>query len=118
LPAAKRLPPPSFVRVTDFSNYLACPLRFYFSRVLGEEAFDPRTRELDAMAFGSLLHGAIENFSRKSPGEKKAARIAAAVIAELEELVARRFGRLPAPPIRIQIESAKVRLRAFAEIQA
>jgi len=103
---------------TDFKEYLSCPFRFYFKRVLHLEEFDPRAREMDALRFGSLVHKAIELFSKTSPGEGDRKKIEAHVIAHLESEAGRMFGPDPAPAVRVQIEAAKVRLRAFAGVQA
>lgn len=103
---------------TDFKEYLACPFRFYFKRVLHLEDFDPRAREMDAMRFGSLIHKAIELLCRHSPGESDRKKIESQVIGHLESEAARMFGPSPSPAVRVQLEAAKVRLRAFAGVQA
>ncbi|MEI6071819.1 MAG: PD-(D/E)XK nuclease family protein [Verrucomicrobiae bacterium] len=103
---------------TDFKEYLSCPFRFYFKRVLTLEEFDPRAREMDALRFGSLVHKAIEIFSKNSPGEGDRKKIESHVIAHLEAEAGMMFGPDPAPAVRVQLEAAKVRLRAFAGVQA
>jgi ATP-dependent helicase/nuclease subunit B len=103
---------------TGFKEYLACPFRFYFKRVLHLEEFDLRAREIDAVRFGSLVHKAIELFSKTTPGEGDRTKIEARVIAHLESEAGRLFGPDPAPAVRVQLEAAKVRLRAFAGVQA
>ncbi len=103
---------------TGFKEYLACPFRFYFKRVLHLEEFDPRAREMDALRFGSLVHKAIELFSRSSPGEGDRKMIESHVIAHLESEAGIMFGPDPSPAVRVQLEAAKVRLRAFAGVQA
>ncbi len=103
---------------TDVSAYLACPLRFYFSKVLRAEEFDARAREMDALQFGSLLHKALEVFGNESRDESKVERIAAAVMGPLAAEAARMFGPSPSPAVRVQLEAIKLRLRAFARVQA
>lgn len=118
-----KLPPelqssPTAVRATDFSKYLRCPLRFYFSQVLRWDKFDSELREMDARSFGSLLHNVLEEYGRTSKDESDPVRIRRILEELLEESVRRQFGPSPSPAVRVQLESIKVRLRAFAELQA
>ncbi len=103
---------------TDFSEYLACPLRFYLKKVLWLDTFTADAREMDAKRFGTLVHEAVEKFGRTTPHEADAARIERFVLEHLEASVLRLFGPLPSPAVRIQIEAARVRLRGFARVQA
>jgi len=73
LPSAWRLalpypaPAPDTLRVTDFKDYLTCPFTFYLRNVLKMKPQDDRLQELDALAFGSLCHQALDAFAN-SPG--------------------------------------------------
>lgn len=118
LPGDWRKAPPGKISPTDFSQYLACPFRFYFSRVLHAEEFDPRVREMDALKFGSLVHQALEEFGRATPDESDAGRIEAAVIGHLLAEARALFGPSPSPTVRVQLEAVKARLREFARVQA
>ncbi len=118
LPEVDRKPPPVKISPTDFSQYLACPFRFYFSRVLHAEEFDPRVREMDALKFGSLVHQALEEFGRATPHEPDVERIEEAVIAQLAATARSLFGPTPSPTVRVQLEAVKARLREFARVQA
>jgi len=72
LPTAWRLnlplppPAPDTLRVTAFKDYLTCPFTFYLRNVLKMKPQDDRMKELDALAFGSLFHQALDAFA-KSP---------------------------------------------------
>jgi len=103
---------------TDFKEYLACPFRYYLKRVLHLEAFDPRAREMDALQFGTLVHKALEDFALESPDACEEEAIARAVLRHLDRQAARQFGPSPAPAVRVQLAAARVRLRAFARLQA
>jgi len=103
---------------TGFKEYLSCPFRFYFKRVLNLEGFDPQAREMDALRFGSLVHKAIEMFSKDTPDEGDRKTIESRVIAHLESEAEMMFGPAPSAAVRVQLEAAKVRLRAFAGVQA
>lgn len=106
------------IRPTDFAKYLECPFRFYLQRVLHLEETNPDSRELDALQFGDLVHGALEEFGRNHSGETSARRIEGTVIEVLESLAQSRFGKNPSPAVRVQLEAAKLRLKAFARVQA
>ena len=103
---------------TDFREYLACPFRFYLKKVLRLESFDPNAREMDALSFGSIVHSALEMFGKQNPFESEAAKIERQILSNLDSVVREQFGAKPSPAVRIQVEAAIVRLRAFAEVQA
>jgi ATP-dependent helicase/nuclease subunit B len=50
------------MRVTDFSAYLACPLRFYLSRRLGWKPGEEPASGLDARRFGTWMHEVLGTF--------------------------------------------------------
>lgn len=117
LPAESRKPVGK-MSPTDFSEYLACPFRFYLKKVLWLDTFTSDAREMDAKLFGTLVHEAVEMFGRTTPDEADAVRIERLVLDHLEESARRLFGPSPSPAVRVQIEAAKVRLRGFARVQA
>jgi ATP-dependent helicase/nuclease subunit B len=103
---------------TDFGQYLACPFRFYLSRVLWLDAFHSDAREMDAKLFGTLVHEALEKYGTETPLEADAAKIERLVLGYLESSVKRLFGSSPSPAVRVQIAAAQIRLRSFARVQA
>ncbi|MFM8981894.1 MAG: PD-(D/E)XK nuclease family protein, partial [Spartobacteria bacterium] len=103
---------------TDFSEYLACPFRFYLKKVLWLDKFTSDAREMDAKRFGILVHEALEKFGQETPNECDPAKIESLVLGHLENSVLKLFGPSPSPAVRIQIEAAKLRLRGFARVQA
>lgn len=103
---------------TDFSDYLACPFRFYLKRVLNLDVFIPDAREMDSKNFGTLVHEALEKFGNANRDESDPATIERLVLGHLDASVHHHFGPSPSPAVRIQIEAAKVRLRGFARVQA
>lgn len=109
---------------TQFKDYLACPFRFCLKHVLKLDAFTPSAREMDAAAFGIIMHSALENFGKQAIGmgekmlEMKEDIIKKYVLDAFTEIVHARFGGQPAPAVRIQIENARTRLIAFARVQA
>lgn len=103
---------------TDFSEYLACPFRYYLKKARWLDAFTPDAREMDAKRFGILVHEALERFGQQTPNESDPERIEDLVFGHLEAIVHTLFGPAPSPAVRIQIEAARMRLRGFARVQA
>ena len=113
--------PRQYVSVTEFKDYLACPYRYYLRRVLRLQAVDDASRELDGGAFGTLLHKALGAFGRDSSGPRDSDREQ-----EIFEFLADQLGTLAGqtygtdqrrPAIRLQLEQARQRMRAFAACQ-
>jgi ATP-dependent helicase/nuclease subunit B len=107
------------IRVTGFKHYLECPLRFYLSQVLKLRPFDPEAREINPADFGTLVHRVLENYHLAGlSGTMEEEMIAGFFSEELDRLVAAAYGRHPAPVVRVQVESMRVRLRSLAALQA
>lgn len=119
LPARSSASVVASMRVTDFRLYLESPLRFYLARVLKVEEVAPDVRELDALAFGTLVHDAVKGFSSGPERDSdRADRIARALEDEARRLAGERFGSSRSPAVRVQIEFAVQRLRELADWQA
>ena len=103
---------------TDFSEYLACPFRFYLKKVLWLDTFTSDAREMDSKRFGILLHDALEKFGKETPDESDPDIIENLVLNHLQASTERLFGSSPSPAVIVQIESAKMRLKGFARVQA
>ncbi len=111
---------PDRLAVTALRAWLDCPFRFYLARVLKMEAVDVAKVEMDAMDFGILCHDALEAMA-KEPALcdcMDAATLRGFLLESLDRAVARRFGGEPALPLLVQLESARQRLAAAAEVQA
>jgi ATP-dependent helicase/nuclease subunit B len=101
-------------------DYLKCPFRFYLHRVLKTEAVDDRAREPDARGFGTLCHAAVEAMARDDGGIwacGDAERLAAWLAERVEETALALHGTRPWVGVELSAETAKRRLRAFAEQQ-
>lgn len=119
-PQSMREPGPLLrVGVTAFGDYLASPYRFYLRHILRlrEDRID--VDELDAPAFGNLIHEVLKKFGhdvvRFATDEKEIRRF---LEETLEQEAFRTYGDDPYVPIRVQVEQARLRLRAFAAWQA
>lgn len=106
--------------VTQFAAYLRCPFRFYLGHGLGMAATGAVSTEMDAMEFGSLLHGVLENFAKDE--EARALSDAAKIRSVFHHLLDRRlhhtYGSRLTVPVAIQRESARQRLGWWAEVEA
>lgn len=108
---------PASLSVTDFAAYLACPFRFYLSRVLRMRAEDDSARELDPMGFGSLAHEALA-LLKKHPALDDPDALQGLLLAELDRLAKIQFGARPSLAILVQLDSLRQRLRAAAQVHA
>lgn len=119
---AKDFDPPTFLSVSQFKAYLACPYRYYLGHVLSLVSLSDQAAELDPAAFGSLIHDVLQHFGRTDEGERSSTRpdkIFAFLEDRLEKLAAARYGKdVGRAALRFQVEQARVRLRTFAEWQA
>ncbi|MDD4017217.1 MAG: PD-(D/E)XK nuclease family protein [Kiritimatiellae bacterium] len=111
--------PPEKLSATAFKTYLACPFTFYLKHVLSMEACDDRMGELDAMAFGTLCHNALESFGKsKWKDSDDAGEIAGFLKAEISTIVRRQFGETFSTVLRLQEYAACQRMEFFAARQA
>lgn len=108
---------PKKLSVTDFSSYLACPFRFYLSRVLRMRAEDDAARELDPMGFGSLAHDALA-LLKIHPLLDDEDAIQGLLLAELDRLATTQVGPHPSLALLVQLDSLRQRLRAAAQVHA
>ncbi len=126
LPAAWRLalpfPPKGTVyretiSATLIDGYLRCPFEFYLKEVFGEP-MDDQNRELDARAFGTLCHAALDTFANSPLKDSTQADEIAAFLGREVERILTSFGSPLPAIIELQGEAAKARLEAFAKCQA
>jgi ATP-dependent helicase/DNAse subunit B len=120
VPRPIRMPrPPDYMSVTAFRAYLACPYRFYLTHILKLGGVSDTQEEMDAAAFGSLIHDVLRRFGdssvRDSTNEDE-------IVKFLRESLDRRahaqFGRDHLPAVGIQLQHIRDRLDAFARWQA
>ncbi|MEM7261214.1 MAG: PD-(D/E)XK nuclease family protein, partial [Planctomycetota bacterium] len=106
--------------VTGFRNYIACPYRFYLSRLQKIDAKDDLAAELDAATFGSGVHDVLEEFGLDEAmrDEIRGDVIAVRLQALFRTWARRQFGDSPLPAVRVQLLGAEQRLEAFAHWQA
>ena len=111
---------PTSIGVTAFTDYLACPSRYYLSHVLGMKTPDPERVEWNSRDYGNVAHYVLEQFGRNEQVRNYscAQDIEDWLHEALLRLVKERFGNQPAAAIRIQSKSMMERLSWFAEEQA
>jgi ATP-dependent helicase/nuclease subunit B len=108
------------VSASQLKSYLACPFRFYMSRVLGLSAVESGQREISAIDFGNVMHAVLEAFAKdQSIADSRDERVIGDwLTAALERHTNARYGTQPLFSVALQIESMRQRLQAFAAIQA
>ncbi len=111
--------PVTRMRITDFKSYLACRYRYYLQRQLGLGSVDDVELEMDGGLFGTVLHDVFNDFgSGPMRDSTDANEIAGDLQAHLARHLRRRLGSELPPAIRVQQEQMRLRLDAFAAIQA
>jgi RecB family exonuclease len=107
------------LNVTAFRDYQACPYRFYLRHVLRLEPIDDSPREMDGRAFGNVAHDVLKQFACSPECNSSNPHDVEEILQhELNQCVQRRYGDQALPAVRVQIEQLRIRLRAFAAIQA
>lgn len=110
------------IPVTHFKSYLACRYRYYLRQVRELVAVNDASREMDGGLFGTLLHRVLARIGCDQDGPRHssdAQKIVAYLIEKLEVVAIEMFGAASVrPAIRLQLEQARQRLRAFAERQS
>ncbi|HBA86288.1 MAG TPA: hypothetical protein DCZ95_19575 [Verrucomicrobia bacterium] len=108
------------LRVTQFHDYLMCPFRFYLKHVLGMSDLSDLKVEMDDMEFGTMLHYALEKMGCDADMKvcREPEKLGAFLDVQLDAWVKGRYGSRPPLAVRIQVEAARQRLYAAAQVQA
>ncbi len=103
------------------SSYLRCPFGYYLDyETRWGEVVDPAKQEMDAMEFGDLLHRALDAFAKHASMRESTddAEIADFLDAEVQSRAAEKWGNPLPMLVRLQVESARQRLREVAKTEA
>ena len=106
--------------VTAFTDYLACPFRFYLKHMVGMQAGEPERVEWNARDFGNIMHKVLENWANDPEARdySKSEVLEKWLVEDLDRVVAARFGSEVPLAVRIQLEGMRQRLAWFALKQA
>lgn len=105
--------------VTALSLYVSCPYRFYLTHLRKLRRFDDETREMQPLAFGSLIHDVLKGFGRgPAVASSDADEIAHDLAVRLDEQMRRQYRGDESVVLRVQREHALRRLENFARWQA
>jgi len=121
-PSVPVLPAITRMSVTQFATYLRCPYEYLRSGVLKADRRDDLQLELDPMAFGNLVHAALQEWgncesSRSAPSTDPRV-IAKELDAALDGVLAKRLPASVHGTVVVQVRMARERLAAFARVQA
>ncbi|HQX50140.1 MAG TPA: PD-(D/E)XK nuclease family protein [Planctomycetaceae bacterium] len=112
-------PAPEEIPVTSFRDYLYCPYRYFLSRELRLRSVEDDVRELDAPAFGSLIHEVLKRFGQSDFRDAHSDEaIETFLLQELHQEALGRFGRTRSATVSVQLKMIESRLSAFARWQA
>lgn len=116
----KKVEPRERISVTDFSQYLSCPFRYYLSRVVRMNEPDPERAEWNHRDFGNIMHEVLEQWGRDPIARDyvDSREIKNWTHSALDDLVKKYFGEILPLAVSLQVESMKLRFGWFAEIQA
>ncbi len=107
------------LNVTEFKSYLACPYRYFLRHVLKLESLDDRAVELDALAFGNVLHDVLRLFGESDARDSAdEARLRRCLLDRLDEVARLRYGKRRRAAVNVQLKQLEARLEAFAHWQA
>ena len=108
------------ISVTQFSNYLSCPFRFYLQNLMGMNDNQSIEMEMDPRQFGTLFHQVLDDFGENTEirDSQDESEIYKFLEKRLESRAFAKFGRNLTVPLAFQINSIKERLNWFSSIQA
>jgi len=107
------------LNVTAFRDYIACPYRFYLKHIEKLRSVADLEGELTAANFGTLIHSALLQWAKSDAKDATDPLEVKRVVEEAFDASAdRMFDDEPLPAVKLQLEQARLRLRAFAEWQA
>lgn len=110
---------PTEISVTSFRDYLYCPYRYFLKRELRLKSIDDETLELEAAAFGSLMHDVLSDFGQSRVVHAlRPEPIEEFLLKTLNSYANKRFGRNRSATIAVQLQMMQNRLSAFAVWQA
>ena len=107
---------PEKLSVTSFSDYLACPFRFYLKHIVRTSLPEPDRREMNHRDFGSITHKVLEIWGKDTEARQlyKPDDLIAYLDAVLDRTIFGQFGNHPPLAVRIQVHSMRQRLEWFA----
>jgi ATP-dependent helicase/nuclease subunit B len=110
---------PDKLSVTAFSDYLACPFRFYLKHIVRASIPEPDRREMNHRDFGSITHKVLEIWGKDTDARKisDSKNLIAYLDDALHRTIFGQFGNQPPLAIRIQAHSIRQRLAWFASRQ-
>lgn len=107
---------PETLGITSFSDYLACPFRFYLKHIVRASQPEPDRREMNHRDFGSITHKVLENWAKDTEARNISdpKSLVAYLDATLERTIRFQFGNKVPLAVRIQVHSIRQRLEWFA----
>ena len=108
------------ISATAFKDYLANPAEYWLKHALKMSEKEHGDEELNAGAFGTLIHAALERFgiANLNRNDLDEHAIAKELEHHLQTYAEEVFGHNPPKSVQLQILSASARLQGFAPLQA
>ncbi len=107
------------IHVTAFSDYLACPFRFYLKHILKMATLSDEKNELDALDFGRIIHEVLQVMGedKKLWACRDADRLGQKLAALADRKAGERYGKILPLAVLVALASARARLEALARAQ-
>ncbi len=109
---------PDKLSVTAFKSYLACPFRFYLTRILNMKAASGDAQEMNPAVFGTICHFAMESYGKayREIGTNEN-DISEFLINEARSLITRKYGTNHSLALSFQADNICNRLKKAAAIE-
>ncbi len=104
--------------VTEFKAYIACRYRYFLQHVLKLKRLNDDVVELDALAFGNVLHDVLRRFGESELRDATdVATLCRGLFQILDDVARKQFGERRRAVINVQLKQMEARLEAFARWQ-
>lgn len=119
VPEPIALPAPDRIPVTQFREFLQCPYRWFLRRELRLQFVDGNSREINAGAFGELIHTVLKHFgdsALRNSDDPDAIRDL--LLENLQQVAFEAYGNTRSATVNVQLKMIESRLSTFAGWQA
>jgi ATP-dependent helicase/nuclease subunit B len=108
----------SMAAATDFGAFMKNAPEYWMKKALGMSETDHGAIQLNAAEFGTMLHSVLESYAKAKKTTKGAGNELDLLLSCADEVTARQLGENPSQSLKIQIDTARSRMRAIAAVEA
>jgi ATP-dependent helicase/nuclease subunit B len=103
---------------TDLRSFMKNAPQYWMQKALGMEENDHQALQLNAAEFGTLLHTVLEKYAqakKSAPGTGDELEL---LLRCTDEVISRKLGDNPSYALKLQVDTARSRMRAIAAVEA